>query len=140
MTIEQYKKLIEKRTGIPARLLSGTTTEEVVEQARQLIEYRRANGPDYVAASRSSQGPVGVESTRDQFADWFNSVSNGSQGEMITAQAAADQALEALNDTLKYPVVNDGGEADYTPPKPSARDQFVEWFGQSGSSSYDGWV
>lgn len=58
MSIEDLKREIEARTGIPAPLLTGETAEENISQAKAFLAYKR----EYDATR--------PKSARDKFAEW----------------------------------------------------------------------
>lgn len=93
MTLEELKAEIEKRTGIPAALLTGETLKENLDQARQLLDMRaeqpKSNREAFAAWLNGEDDPLdgilpapipdggeahvpdGGRNVRDQFAEWF---------------------------------------------------------------------
>ena len=63
MSIEDVKKDIERRTGVPANLLTGETEEELVAQSKALLAYKKSAAP--------AQIPAPKRTTREQFAEWI---------------------------------------------------------------------
>ncbi len=51
--MEDLKKYIEQKTGIPAKNLTGKTPAELLEETKRILRQQK-------------------QSTRDQFADWMN--------------------------------------------------------------------
>lgn len=56
--------------GIPASLLTGTTTEECTSQAEALLNWAKSTGYPNV---KDGGDPIMTKSAREQFADWLNS-------------------------------------------------------------------
>lgn len=125
MTVEDFKKLIEQRAGVPAALLDGSTPEEVLAKARSLIEYRGRN---------EAQRP---KTTSEQFKDYFRA-QMGEAEPKDEAGAALVEIAELLRQAQGgYPLTPDGGEIDHTglpDPRP-AQEQFAAWFSQK--TAYD---
>ena len=122
MNLEDLKRDIEQRTGVPAALLTGETVEENIAQAKALLAYRREN-----EATRP-------KTTAEQFADWLRAQ------EGIEEQDAAGAALADLEATARraaggYPELQDGGELDHRtiPDGRSAAEQFAEWFNKTAA-------
>lgn len=117
MTVEDVKKTIEQRTGVPISVLTGETVDDVIESARAILEYRR------------EQEQHRPKNTREQFAEW----ARDQYGETIpdAESAALDKIAEAVRvDNGGYPRVRDGGQIDISnmpDPRPTAV-QFEEWF------------
>lgn len=116
MNLEDLKKEIEQRTGIPAALLSGETPEENIEQANALLAYKK---------DTELQRP---KHTREQFAAWINA----QQG--IETQDTAGAALADIEEAVRvaaggYPKIKDGqaGVSNLPDARPE-REQFAEWF------------
>lgn len=116
---EDGKRIIAERLGIPENLLTGHTVEDNLKIARALVEYRAEN------ATAPSVEPS--KTTREQFADWFTSVSGSG---LHQAAGEYEQALNVLEAELtpSYPVVRDGGEVANMPDLRDPRKQFEEWF------------
>ena len=118
MSIEELKKTIEQRTGVPAAFLTGETAEENIAQAKALLAYSR---------ERAQKQP---QSTAEQFATWAgNQLGMDPQdeaGEALAAIEAQERAAARL-----YPSTADGGEqhTGALPDSRPAREQFAEWAG-----------
>lgn len=111
MNMDELKQEIEKRTGVPAALLSGSTGAEIISRAKSLIEYRKNYEP---------------QSNRECFAEWFN--------DQVGAEDPSILEMDNLSLIHRelcgaYPVLHDGGEvfhqqndqtlryAGYSPPE-----------------------
>lgn len=73
---EQLRTLREEvanAKGVPARLLTGATKEECESQADELVRWAKPSGYPKVPDGGDPIGNV-TKSTRDQFADWLNSL------------------------------------------------------------------
>ena len=73
---EQIRTLREEvatSKGVPAKLLTGATREECESQADDLLKWAKPSGYPKVPDGGDPVGNV-TKSTRDQFADWLNSV------------------------------------------------------------------
>lgn len=104
MTLEQLKTEISTRTGVPLELLTATTPEASIEQARELL-----------ALKGQTKKP---QTTGEQFAAWLTGESS-------------DDGLAALDQLFGgYPAVPDGGSPVFYPDAPKTRDQFSAWFDQ----------
>lgn len=102
--IMELKKVAAEKTGVPANLIKGETTEEIAASAIALAAYKRDS---YEA-----------KPTREKFADWLN------------GDVPAEVAPDPIPTPPAYPNVPDGGtpqNIDYGPRDP--RDAFAEWFG-----------
>ena len=108
MNLEELRQEIERRTGVPATLLTGETAEENIAQAKALLAFRMG---------RETQKP---KSTAEQFAEWMQSQEN------VPDQTEAPPDPDAGN----YPVLKDGGcvNVDLGDPRTTAA-QFAEWAG-----------
>jgi len=100
MTLDELKQQISTRTGVPVELLTATTPEASIEQAREILALK-------------GQQP---KSTGEQFAAWLTGESS-------------DDGLAALDQLFGgYPAVPDGGNPIIPRDTPKTRDQFGEWF------------
>lgn len=63
---------IAEETGVPANLLTGSTEEECRDQAKAITAYANPKGYPNVRDG-GEVTKTGKPSTRQQFADWFNS-------------------------------------------------------------------
>lgn len=136
--VENLVHEIELKTGIPAALLTAADADGVLHQARELLELRQNNTTHTNEAGQR-------EPTREQFAQWFESVYQyGGERKPDPAQAALDE-IEKAFDVQRgvYPVVPDGGEATGLDPR-SPKEMFSEWFhgvsGQDFRRDDDGFV
>lgn len=119
MNMENLKRAIEQRTGVPASLLTGETAEENIAQAKALLAYKRE-------AEDSRQ-----KDTQAQFAEWFAAFTGIEQPDE-TAKALEDIAEAARVEAGGYPRIQDGGEIDHAgmPDGRSTAEQFGEWLGR----------
>lgn len=101
--IMELKKVAAEKTGVPAKLINGETTEEIAASAIALAAYKRDS---YEA-----------KPTREKFAAWFN-------GD-VPAESAPDPILTPP----AYPNVPDGGTPQNLEYSRDPRDAFAEWFG-----------
>ena len=100
MVVDDLKRTISERTGIPEQLLSENTAEELITKAKTLLSLRK---------EQEEQQP---KSTREQFAEWVGQEKPDSAG-LALAEIESDLKLS----TIVYPIVYDGGEVDYSVPK-----------------------
>ena len=115
MILNELKTVISERTGMPASLLTGQTAEEIISQARALLELKSKNEVER------------PKSTREQFAEWLSI----KQGEVLEdpENAALSEIAEAVRvENGGYPVIPDGGEVTGLPDPRPAWKQFEEWF------------
>ena len=113
------KQEAAEKTGVPANLIKGETTEEIAASAFALAKFRNEYSEKADAEKRAAYENM---ATRDKFAAWLN-------GD-IPAEPAADPAPIDPG----YPNVPDGGEPKITIPR-DTRDAFKEWF--SAVSAFD---
>ena len=67
--LRDVKEKVANETGVPVHLLTATTEEALMEQAKAISEYAKPQGyPSVKDAGEPHQ--VGKHSTRDQFAEW----------------------------------------------------------------------
>lgn len=73
--IRQIREKVAKENGVPANLLKAETEEGCVEEAKALLDFKKTVSPNYpqVRDAGEPQGTV-KNTTRQQFADWFNSI------------------------------------------------------------------
>lgn len=72
-TLRDLKDKVAKESGVPANLLTGSTEEEFKAQADAIKAYAgQQNGYPTVKDGGETTPPAPKESTRDQFANWFN--------------------------------------------------------------------
>ena len=111
MTLEESKRDIERRTGVPAALLTGESAEENEVRAMALLAYRR----EVAGQKRTPQ------STAERFKAWFDA----QMEEEAPAPAAAPDPVPPAG----YPSLKDAGEVRDLPDPRPARDKFAEWAG-----------
>lgn len=146
MTLEELKQEIAQRTGVPAVLLTGETTEENIAQAKAILAYKREH---------EAQRP---KTAQEQFSDWL-----GGKLEERDRQTAAmfginyippakDEAGTALTqieeqtrlDAGGYPSLRDGGSVNVNLGETrSAKEQFADWLADQTAldpfEEADGW-
>ena len=105
MTLEESKRDIERRTGVPAALLTGESAEENEARALALLAYRR----EVAGQKRTPQ------STAERFKAWFDA----QMEEEAPAPAAAPDPVPPAG----YPSLKDAGEVrDLPDPRPALAD------------------
>lgn len=110
--IMELKKIAAEKTGVPADMISGETTEEIAASAYAIAHFRneyRANAK----AEEEKRAAYDATPTRDKFAAWFT-------GEPLPDPAPTPSA---------YPNVPDGGTPQNIEYRRDPRDAFSEWFG-----------
>ena len=103
MTLEEVKKEIENKTGVPASFLTGETVEENIAQAKALLAYKsKQQGTE----ARPEPGTDPNKSTKEQFADWIS-------GKFKTYTPEAEpETWEGIEEAGGiYPKIKDTGEA-----------------------------
>lgn len=109
------KQTASEKTGVPAELINGETTEEIAASAFALAKFRNEYSEKADAEKRAAYENM---PTRDKFAAWLN------------GDIPAEPAAEPTPTPPAYPIVPDGGtpqNIDYGPRDP--RESFREWFG-----------
>lgn len=69
--IREVREKVSKVTGVPVSLLTATTEEDCTAQAVGIKEYAKPSAYPQVADGGEAGG-IAKPSTRDQFAEWFN--------------------------------------------------------------------
>lgn len=77
--IRAVRDEVSQTTGVPSSLLTGSTKEECEAQAKAIAEYKAQSMPSAYPTVKDGGDPQlnAKKSTRDQFADWLNSQTNG---------------------------------------------------------------
>lgn len=75
-SVRTLREEVSKETGVPANLLHGSTKEECEAQAKDILAYAKPNGSYPEVEDKGEVSHVGGGSTREQFANWFNSLEN----------------------------------------------------------------
>lgn len=71
--IRLIRESVSRETGVPAHLLHGETKEECEEMAKAIKSYAKPSA--YPAVNDGGEvGNIGTGKTRDQFANWLNSL------------------------------------------------------------------
>lgn len=133
MTIDEIKREIELRTGVPAEMLTGETAEELVAHSRALLAYRRET---------EEKAPLDA---KEQFIQWMNE-RTGQPQEETPEQRLDDFAEELRVEAGGYPRIPDGGAAGLnigSSDHLSAKERFSQWlYGESAFNPFkgsDGW-
>ena len=131
MDINELKSEVETRTGIPATLLTGETTEEIIAKAKAILAFKK---------EQEAEAP---QTTAQQFSKWLK------QTEGIEEVDEAGQALAELEDSLRGYSLNikDSGDpyinGKEIPDGRSTAEQFGDWMqGQLAFDPFkdkDGW-
>lgn len=119
MTIDEIKKEVINRTGIPEELLTEETPEGVIARAKDLLAYKGRYRAEHQEEFKGE--------TRDQFAAWFNA-QIGSE-EQLTSPEASLLELEQIitQDQKLYPDFRDGGECLNRDDLRTGKEKFVDW-------------
>ena len=137
ISLDDFKKEIQTRTGVPASLLTGETSEEVIARAKALIAYRR---------EVSAQDQPQAQTTAQQFADWFGSNVHLSGSHYYPVNPPAPEPQEGI--ASGYPSLPNPGEpagvqAEYYG---TTAQQFAQWLRNMGIGEFnpftdsDGWT
>ena len=118
--IMELKKIAAEKTGVPANLIKGETTEEIAASAFALAKFRNEYSEKTDAEKRAEYENM---PTRERFAKWFN------------GEEPAEPAAEPAPTPPAYPNVRDGGTPQNIEYRRDPRDAFAEWFG--GVSAFD---
>lgn len=101
--IKAMREYASKRTGVPAELITGETSEEIANSALTLLEMRRKSYENAPA--------------REKFIAWYDGTT--------PVEFVPDPAINNSG----YPIVPDPGEpTGKHKDTRSAREQFNEWF------------
>lgn len=72
-TLRVMREKVSKDTGVPVDLLTAGSEEECAEQAKRIMEFAKPGAyPQMRDGGEAKSGPS-KQTTRDQFAKWFNS-------------------------------------------------------------------
>ena len=69
--VRDLRAKVAEETGVPANLLTGTTEDDMREQASAILEYAKPSGYPNVRDAGEATGK-GKPTTRQQFAEWAN--------------------------------------------------------------------
>lgn len=119
MTLEELRKAIEEKTGVPVSLLRGETAESVLSLAKELITIRN----NYRAHEAMTN--------REKFSRWFNDQIQEDGEPMSNDFLALDEIAEQVRiDNGGYPRTADPGEIDISNMSDgrSTTEHFEEWF------------
>ena len=111
MSIDELKQNIEQRTGVPAAIIQGETSEEVIAHAKALLAFKLQED---AKAGRTESRP-----TKELFAMWIN----GEEEKLDPNIALAN--IEKEN---SYPNLKDSGELPAGVQKESTQQLFAQWF------------
>lgn len=73
-SLRLMREKVSKNTNVPAMLLTGATEEECLQQAQNIIEYAKPTYPNVRDGGEAHA--VSKPTTRQQFAEWFNTITN----------------------------------------------------------------
>jgi hypothetical protein len=121
MTLEELKKTISDRTGLPVPLLTGETPDEVITQGKALLAFR------------DQQQYKAPKTEAEQFAEWFEDTTGTPQrGTWGAIMAEIEEAARV--DAGGYPRIQDGGGAGVNVGDGRTKEeQFAEWLGRNAS-------
>ena len=102
MDIDEIKRTIEQKTGVPAALLDGKTAAENIEKARHILSFKRQH---------EAEQP---KNTREQFSEWLSNSLSGEEQKDVAAIELDNLAAAIRQENSTAPVVFDGGEIDHT--------------------------
>lgn len=71
--IRAIREKVASATGVPASFLTGETEDDCTEQAKALGEWKNPSAYPNVRDAGEANVSQGKKSTRQQFAEWFNS-------------------------------------------------------------------
>ena len=112
--IMELKKVAAEKTGVPANLIKGETTEEIAASAFALAKFRNEYSEKADAEKRAEYENM---PTRERFAKWFN------------GEEPAEPLPDPIPTPPAYPNVPDGGTPQNIEYERDPRDAFREWFG-----------
>ena len=75
-SVRKIREDVAKEMGVPASLLSGDTKEECETQAKGILSFAKPNSYPSVKDGGEVRN-AGTKQTRDQFADWLDSLNGG---------------------------------------------------------------
>lgn len=107
------KQTASEKTGVPAELINGETTEEIAASAFALAKFRNEYSEKADAEKRAEYENM---PTRDKFAAWLN------------GDVPAEPAPDPIPTPPAYPNVPDGGTPQNLEYSQDPRDAFAEWF------------
>ena len=107
------KQEAAEKTGVPANLIKGETTEEIAASAFALSKFRNEYNEKADAEKRAAYENM---PTRDKFAAWLN------------GDIPAEPAAEPTPTPPAYPIVPDGGTPQNIEYRQDPRESFREWF------------
>lgn len=127
LTSEQIREIVSKETGIPADILTGETQEEIIAQARAILNLKQSQADAQGQEAQAAQQPTQPKTTAQQFAEW----AAAALGEQTVEDNGLARTLDLMGDEAEkaqgYTPIPNPGEplASFTPP--STADQFSEW-------------
>lgn len=65
MNIEELKEITSKKLGIKKEIITGETPEDIIMQAKVLLDYKHDNNPE-----------ITKKSTAEQFKEWMQGITN----------------------------------------------------------------
>lgn len=116
MTLEEFKTEASNVTGIPAELLEGENSEEIISRAKMIYALKKNNVK------------LAPKSTSDQFAEWYKQ-----QDALIYGELTPADIFEGLSNTAKE---IDGNQAAFIAPAEEEKPQttsgmFANWINEN---------
>ena len=126
MNSQEIREYISQQAGVPVELLTGQTPEEIMQQARQLLDLRQTR-----ALLDQKQGES--KATSEQFAEWAKQEMEHEEGmtvrDLFITCMNGPEEQKQQPDPPAYPELHDAGEAQNMPPvKQPIREIFSDYF------------
>lgn len=133
LTPEQIREVVSKETGIPADILTGETQEEIIAQARAILNLKQSQADAQAQEAQDDQQPTQPKTTAQQFAEW----AAAALGEQTVEDNGLARTLDAMAQEAEQaqgyaPLRNPGEPTAPAPTPPSTAEQFSEWTRLSG--------
>lgn len=71
-TLRVMREKVSKETGVPVDLLTAGSEEECAEQAKRIMEFAKPGAYPQVRDGGEAKSGPSKQTTREQFAKWFN--------------------------------------------------------------------
>ena len=75
--VRKTREEVAREVGIPVNLLTADTKEACEEQAKSILAFAKPSSYPVINDGGEVRTPAGTGKTRDQFADWLNSLNGG---------------------------------------------------------------
>lgn len=124
ISLDDFKKEIQTRTGVPVNLLTGETGEEIIAQAKALLAYKREVTEEHRTPAQ-------------QFADWFRSNTHLSESHYYPVNPPAPEPQEGV--ASGYPSLPNPGEPAGILPEyyGTTAQQFSQWLCNMGIGEFN---